>query len=55
MNKDKPSTADTDAGSGDADDDVVSDPARSDGGSGDWSDEGGATESGPADTGDQTQ
>ena len=51
---DKPDTAETDIGSGEADDDVESDPAR--GGEGvDWSDEGGATPSGPADTGDQTQ
>jgi hypothetical protein len=53
-NPDKPDTAETDIGSGKADDDVESDPAR--GGEGvDWSDEGGATPSGPADTGDQTQ
>ncbi len=53
VNKEKPDAAESDAGP--EDDDVVSDPARSDGGSGDWSDEGGATPSGPADTGDQTQ
>ncbi|MCV7300892.1 hypothetical protein H7J93_14795 [Mycobacterium barrassiae] len=44
---DKPKTAETDIGSSKADDDVESDPAR--GGEGvDWSDEGGATPSGPA-------
>ena len=53
-NPDKPDTASTDIGSNHADDDVESDPAR--GGEGvDWSDEGGATPSGPADTGDRTQ
>ncbi len=52
--KDNPDTAETDIGSSQADDDVESDPAR--GGVGvDWSDEGGATPSGPADTGDRTQ
>lgn len=54
----KPDTAATDAGPNDADDDVQSDPARGTSGSEegvDWSDEGGATPSGPADTGDQTQ
>jgi hypothetical protein len=51
---DEPDTAETDSGRGGADDDVESDPAR--GGEGvDWSDEGGATPSGPADTGDHTQ
>jgi hypothetical protein len=54
MNKDKPETADVDAGPENAGDDVVSDPAK-DAGDGDWSDEGGATPSGPADTGDHTQ
>ena len=53
-NSDKPDTAETDSGPKGADDDVESDPAR--GGEGvDWSDEGGATPSGPADTGDHTQ
>jgi hypothetical protein len=55
VNKEKPETAESDSGSEQAEDDVVSDPARSDGASGDWSDEGGATPSGPADTGDRTQ
>lgn len=57
--KDNPGTADTDAGPANADDDVQSDPARgtddSDQEGVDWSDEGGATPSGPADTGDPTQ
>ncbi|MCT7657617.1 hypothetical protein [Mycobacterium deserti] len=55
MSKEKPDIAESDSGPEGADDDVVSDPARSAGGSGDWSDEGGATDSGPADTGDETQ
>jgi hypothetical protein len=55
VNKEKPETAESDAGPENTDDDVVSDPARSAGGSGDWSDEGGATPSGPADTGDHSQ
>ena len=56
--KDKPDTTTTDAGPADADDDVQSDPARHTDGvedGVDWSDEGGATPSGPADTGDHTQ
>lgn len=55
MNKEKPDAAESDAGPENTDDDVVSDPAKSAGASGDWSDEGGATPSGPADTGDDTQ
>ena len=55
MNKEKPETADLDAGRKRAGDDVVSDPAKSDDAGGDWSDEGAATPSGPADTGDHTQ
>ena len=55
MNKEKPETAESDSGPAGADDDDVSDPAKSDDASGDWSDEGGATPSGPADTGDHTQ
>jgi len=35
--------------------DVQSDPAKGADGASDWSDEGGATETGPADTGDRTQ
>ena len=55
VNKEKPETAESDSGPECADDDVVSDPAKADDGSGDWSDEGGATPSGPANTGDHTQ
>lgn len=54
----KPETTDTGAGSAEADDDVQSDPARGTDGAEegvDWSDEGGATPTGPADTGDHTQ
>lgn len=54
-NPDKPDTAETDAGPSGADDDVESDPAKGDEDAADWSDEGGATPSGPADTGDHTQ
>lgn len=56
--KNNPDTTDTDAGPSEADDDVQSDPARGTDGTEegvDWSDEGGATPSGPADTGDPTQ
>ena len=52
MNSKKPETADTDAGPENADDDVRSDPAKGSGDRVDWSDEGGATPSGPADTGE---
>ena len=55
VNKEKPDTANTRSGARGADDDVVSDPAKSDDTTGDWSDEGGATPSGQADTGDHTQ
>jgi hypothetical protein len=55
VNKENSDTAETDSGPEGANDDVVSDPAKDAGDSGDWSDEGGATPSGPADTGDQTQ
>ena len=55
MNKEKPETASSDTGPENADDDVVSDPAKDSGDGADWSDEGGATPSGPADTGDHTQ
>jgi hypothetical protein len=55
MTNDKPDTAETDIGSSKADDDVESDPAKGAEDSADWSDEGGATPSGPADTGDHTQ
>lgn len=57
--KDNPGTVETDAGPSNADDDVQSDPARgtdaTDEEGVDWSDEGGATPIGPADTGDHTQ
>lgn len=55
VTKDKPDTAETQSGPQGADEDVVSDPAKDAGEGGDWSDEGGATPSGPADTGDHTQ
>ena len=48
MKKDKPDTAETDVGSTGADDDVESDPAKGAEEGVDWSDEGGATPSGPA-------
>jgi hypothetical protein len=48
MTKNKPDTAETDSGRGGADDDVESDPAKGDEEAADWSDEGGATPSGPA-------
>ncbi|MGZ5378012.1 MAG: hypothetical protein ACXWD8_08325 [Mycobacterium sp.] len=54
-NPDKPDTAETDSGRSGADDDVESDPAKGDKDAADWSDEGGATPSGPAGTGDHTQ
>jgi hypothetical protein len=55
MKKDTPDTADTDTGPSGADDDVVSDPGKGSDDRADWSDEGGATPSGPADTGDPSQ
>jgi hypothetical protein len=55
VNSKKPETAETDAGPENADDDVRSDPAKGSDDRVDWSDEGGATPSGPADTGDHTQ
>ncbi|MDT5016648.1 MAG: hypothetical protein QOD39_2808 [Mycobacterium sp.] len=48
MKKDSPETTESDAGADGADDDVVSDPAKGDDERADWSDEGGATPSGPA-------
>jgi hypothetical protein len=48
VNSKKPQTADTDAGAHNADDDVASDPAKGAVEGSDWSDEGGATPSGPA-------
>ena len=55
MNNDSPKTAKSDLGGEGADDDVQSDPAKGAEDRADWSDEGGATSSGPADTGDPTQ
>ncbi|MGW0245584.1 hypothetical protein ACWDYH_02985 [Nocardia goodfellowii] len=55
MSDSEPKTTDTDNGPDQADDDVQSDPAKGSDGPSDWSDEGGATPTGPADTGDQTQ
>ena len=55
VNKEKPETAQSDVGPQKADDDVQSDPAKGADDGADWSDEGGATPSGPADTGDHTQ
>lgn len=48
MNRDKPETAESDAGAPGAEDDVLSDPAKGSEDRADWSDEGGATPSGPA-------
>jgi len=48
VTKDKPETTESDAGSDDADADVVSDPSKGRDEGSDWSDEGGATPSGPA-------
>jgi hypothetical protein len=53
--KETPKTTDSDVGKEGADDDVQSDPAKGAGDRVDWSDEGGATPSGPAGTGDPTQ
>lgn len=47
-NPEKLDTAETNIGASDADDDVESDPAKSAEEGADWSDEGGATPSGPA-------
>jgi hypothetical protein len=52
VNNDSPKTAKSDLGGEGADDDVQSDPAKGAEDRADWSDEGGATSSGPADTGD---
>ena len=48
MNTKKPKTAESDIGAQGADDDVESDPAKGSDDRVDWSDEGGATPSGPA-------
>jgi hypothetical protein len=53
--EEKPDTAESNVGPKGADDDVQSDPAKGAEEGGDWSDEGGATPSGPADTGDYPQ
>jgi hypothetical protein len=55
MSTHKPKTTESDAGPEGADDDVQSDPAKGTEDRVDWSDEGGAMPSGPADTGDPTQ
>lgn len=55
MSTQRPKTSESDAGAGGAEDDVQSDPGKGTDDRVDWSDEGGATEGGPADTGDQTQ
>ena len=55
MTEETPRTSESNAGAEGADDDVQSDPAKGSGDRVDWSDEGGATPSGPADTGDATQ
>ena len=48
MTKDKPKTTESDAGSDNAEADVQSDPSKGQDEGSDWSDEGGATPSGPA-------
>jgi hypothetical protein len=48
VNAKKPETAQSDAGAQGADEDVLSDPAKGSDERADWSDEGGATPSGPA-------
>jgi len=48
VTKDKPNTTESDAGSDNADADVLSDPSKGADEGSDWSDEGGATPSGPA-------
>jgi hypothetical protein len=55
MKKDSPKTAESDAGAEGADDDVQSDPAKGTEDRTEWTDEGGAIESGHADTGDPSQ
>ncbi|BCI55252.1 hypothetical protein NIIDNTM18_45300 [Mycolicibacterium litorale] len=49
---DEPKTTESDTSPDNAQDDVISDPAEGAGDRVDWSSEGGATPSGPADTGD---
>jgi hypothetical protein len=48
VSNDKPKTTETDTGPENTDDDVVSDPSKGTDNRADWSDEGGATSSGPA-------
>jgi hypothetical protein len=48
VTNEKPKTTETDTGPENADDDVVSDPSKGADHQADWSDEGGATSSGPA-------
>jgi hypothetical protein len=48
VNRKKPETAESDAGEKGAEDDVLSDPGKGSDDRADWSDEGGATPSGPA-------
>ncbi|HEX2286901.1 MAG TPA: hypothetical protein VHI10_19095 [Mycobacterium sp.] len=55
MKKESPDTAETDVGPKGADDDVESDKAKGTEEGVEWSDEGGAIEGGPADTGDPSQ
>jgi hypothetical protein len=52
MKKDSPETTESDAGADAAEDDVVSDPGKGADEKSDWSDEGGATETGPAEDSD---
>ena len=54
MSGDSPKTTESDTGP-EGVKDVQSDPAKGSDDKSDWSDEGGATETGPADEGDQTQ
>jgi hypothetical protein len=52
MKKDSPETAESDVGPAGADDDVQSDPAKGTDDRTEWTDEGGATPSGPAENTD---
>ena len=52
MSKDSPKTAQSGVGAEGAEDDVDSDPAKGTEDGSDWSDEGGATSSGPAEDSD---
>ncbi|WP_167759509.1 hypothetical protein [Mycobacterium sp. PS03-16] len=55
MSDNTPKTTESDNAPAGAEDDVMSDPGEGAGDRTDWSSEGGATPSGPADTGDHTQ